>query len=72
MAVPYRTDQCLIMLCFFCFVFVVLFFKKDFYSFEREKVSEHELGVEAEEKGEADSLLSREMDVELYPRILRS
>ena len=45
------------------------FFFKDFiYVFDRERVSEHEQGRQAEGGGEAGSLLSKEPDVRLNPR----
>ena len=50
------------------------FFFLRFYLFEKECVRERECKPreEAEGEGEADSPLSREPDVEFYPRALRS
>lgn len=48
----------------------ILVFLKDFIIWERDKEREHEQGGERE--GEADSRLSRELHMGLYPRILGS
>ena len=50
-----------------------IYFSKDFiYFFDRENVSTQVGEWQAEAEGEANSLLSREPDMGLYPRTLRS